>query len=973
MKVKSELRLSADDAWPPGFRFHPTDEELILYYLKRKICGRRLKLNIIADIDVYKSDPEELPAQSELRTRDRQWFFFSPRDRKYPNGGRSNRATAHGYWKATGKDRNITCNSRGVGVKKTLVFYRGRAPNGTRTDWVMHEYTMDEEELKRCQNVKDYYALYKLYKKSGPGPKNGEQYGAPFKEEEWADDECPDFNNSAERDISAKLHDEVVTVNDSRINGHIQSTLDEFDEFLRRIADEIVHDQPQIDDIAHFQSQVGEEETQSTMVDPSSREVVNPEPIRGLHPSGLQCDVQTSFDFTQSTTSQMQLHEPPAVTSAPNLQINEPLIIHEEDFLEIDDLIGPEPSVSNNDNSLETLQFEEAEFSLSEFDLFHDADLFLHDMGPINQEAVADPYMNALEYNSANQFDHQLQPTLDIAGQIVTQTWADDERRSIHTPAELNLGSFSPQPSGIVFESTNIPTQANENQNGNEGGGATNRFSSALWAFVESIPTTPASASENALVNRAFERMSSFSRARVNVRNTNVSAPIGAGTRTVGNIPYDATEEQLIEICQEVGPVVSFRLVIDRETGKPKGYGFCEYKDEETALSARRNLQGYEINGRQLRVDFAENDKGGDRNREQGRGGPGLAANVDPQKQVTGSVNHGESVHHQPIGLHIAITAAAVMAGALGGAQAGIQSNQNGLHSQSALANDPLTLHLAKMSRSQLNEIMSELKLMATQNKELSRQLLVARPQLPKALSSGTDNARNGDPPNGWFYYFQFLQMPNIRQTSGQPTQPPLHSSQRGQPPAVQTLPGLPPPSQNKMQSGLISKLQENQVAGLPQNSLVHNQFSALPQTRIQLPQHSNMPIVQPTMVPTQSAASALGSLSSRLQGQVANSSSLNQQMQPTLLQHSGQVGAASLGHGLQMVNPNATTQASILPSPPMLDASLQSQLPPEVESVLLQQVLSLTPEQLSSLPPEQQQQVIQLQQALRRDQIQPS
>ena len=56
-----------------------------------------------------------------------------------------------------------------------------------------------------------------------------------------------------------------------------------------------------------------------------------------------------------------------------------------------------------------------------------------------------------------------------------------------------------------------------------------------------------------------------------------------------------------------------------------------------------------------------------------------------------------------------------------------------------------------------------------------------------------------------------------------------------------------------------------------------------------------------------------------------------------------------------------------------LLVSTSQSQLPPEVESALLQQVLNLTPEQLSSLPPEQQQQVIQLQQVLRRDQIQPS
>ncbi|KAB0405361.1 hypothetical protein E2I00_014457, partial [Balaenoptera physalus] len=73
----------------------------------------------------------------------------------------------------------------------------------------------------------------------------------------------------------------------------------------------------------------------------------------------------------------------------------------------------------------------------------------------------------------------------------------------------------------------------------------------------------------------------------------------------VGNIPYEATEQQLKDIFSEVGPVVSFRLVYDRETGKPKGSGFCEYQDQETALSAMRNLNGCEFSGRALRVDNA--------------------------------------------------------------------------------------------------------------------------------------------------------------------------------------------------------------------------------------------------------------------------------------------------------------------------------------------------------------------------------
>lgn len=77
----------------------------------------------------------------------------------------------------------------------------------------------------------------------------------------------------------------------------------------------------------------------------------------------------------------------------------------------------------------------------------------------------------------------------------------------------------------------------------------------------------------------------------------------------VGNIPYEATEDQLKDIFNEVGSVVSFRLVFDRESGKPKGYGFAEYQDQETAMSAMRNLNGRELHGRPLRVDHATSEK----------------------------------------------------------------------------------------------------------------------------------------------------------------------------------------------------------------------------------------------------------------------------------------------------------------------------------------------------------------------------
>ncbi|XP_024190049.1 NAC domain-containing protein 16 [Rosa chinensis] len=247
--------VSADDLvivfrQQPGFRFHPTEEELVLYYLKRKICHKRFQLNIITETDVYKCEPEELPGLSLLQTGDLQWFFFNPRNCKYPNKPtRINRATRHGYWKVTGKDRTITNNSRSVGVKKTLVFYTGRAPSGNRTDWVMHEYTLHDEELKRCGNVPDAYALCKVYKKSGLGPKNGEQYGAPFKEEDCSDmDEVQETPvKQIENQISrAKGGVNPVTksysYSDSYEIPHPSSFDRDMEEFMKKIAGEAEHD-----------------------------------------------------------------------------------------------------------------------------------------------------------------------------------------------------------------------------------------------------------------------------------------------------------------------------------------------------------------------------------------------------------------------------------------------------------------------------------------------------------------------------------------------------------------------------------------------------------------------------------------------------------------------------------------------------------------------------------------------------------
>ncbi|CAA3028146.1 NAC domain-containing protein 17-like [Olea europaea var. sylvestris] len=554
MKVTPESGSGClgDAGFPPGFRFHPTDEELVVYYLKRKICRRRHHLDVIGETDVYKWDPEDLPGISKLKTGDRQWFFFSPRDRKYPNGARSNRATRYGYWKATGKDRIITCGPRAVGLKKTLVFYKGRAPSGERTDWVMHEYTLDEEELKRCRTAQDYYALYKVFKKSGPGPKNGEQYGAPFREEDWADDEL-DANGVVDQQNLEKQKIEILPVNSTQDNCQVPSPVHDLEEFMNRIAEDPIFVQPVGIDIDHELGQfVGVEGTQSTVLEDSVGHASLPARSTVLQPCSEQHNnVQASLDLAQSGTTQLQFYEVPEVTSAPNGCDGQPSVTEEdflEDFLEMNDLIGSEPTLNNLDNpldNLDNLRFDGLD-GLSEFDLYQDAPMFLHETVPVESGQISQPYwsnfdngvmnpisssLNNLENCAVN---YQLQPQLNDANDIGSQLWTEEQISSLLSDTDANRRLMPSPASGVVQQyqnhnqnrrdPVNHSTGANQIPSGEPDNVSRSWFSSAVWDFVESIPTTPASASESALVNRAFERMSSFSRLRINARNMNLAA-----------------------------------------------------------------------------------------------------------------------------------------------------------------------------------------------------------------------------------------------------------------------------------------------------------------------------------------------------------------------------------------------------------------------------------------------------------------
>ncbi|KAL6841468.1 hypothetical protein ACP4OV_028611 [Aristida adscensionis] len=165
----------------PGFRFYPTEEELISFYLRNKLDGVRLDdvERVVPVADVCALDPWLLPEahRGTCAGDGEPWFYLCPRQEREARGGRPSRTTPSGYWKAAGTPRWVyAADGRPIATKRIMVFYRGRAPAGTKTSWKMNEYrALDAAAAAHDAAPAPYhvlqtrseFSLCRLYTKSG--------------------------------------------------------------------------------------------------------------------------------------------------------------------------------------------------------------------------------------------------------------------------------------------------------------------------------------------------------------------------------------------------------------------------------------------------------------------------------------------------------------------------------------------------------------------------------------------------------------------------------------------------------------------------------------------------------------------------------------------------------------------------------------------------------------------------------------
>ncbi|KAG2689650.1 hypothetical protein I3760_09G148200 [Carya illinoinensis] len=193
-----------DEVLLPGFRFHPTDEELVGFYLQNKV-EKKLIINLdhlIKQINIYNHDPWDLPKVG--RVGEKEGYFFCRRGRKYKNSIRPNRVTGSGFWKATGIDKPIYSvdqeprDHECIGLKKSLVYYRGSAGKGTKTDWMMHEFRLpDSKSTNPNKNTStqeaEVWTLCRIFKRDVSNKK----YGSEWRKNEISKRSTPTHDSSS--------------------------------------------------------------------------------------------------------------------------------------------------------------------------------------------------------------------------------------------------------------------------------------------------------------------------------------------------------------------------------------------------------------------------------------------------------------------------------------------------------------------------------------------------------------------------------------------------------------------------------------------------------------------------------------------------------------------------------------------------------------------------------------------------------
>ncbi|XP_051132847.1 NAC domain-containing protein 104 [Andrographis paniculata] len=154
---------------PPGFRFYPTDEELVVHFLHRKANLLPFHPDIIPDLDLYPYDPWDLSGKA--MEEGKIWYFYSRRTQ--------NRVAGSGYWQPIGVEEQICSSSeqKVIGVKKHSAFYLGEPPHGVKSDWIMQEYRLPDScssssrSSRKRSSKKDYsrWVVCRVYESNNNG------------------------------------------------------------------------------------------------------------------------------------------------------------------------------------------------------------------------------------------------------------------------------------------------------------------------------------------------------------------------------------------------------------------------------------------------------------------------------------------------------------------------------------------------------------------------------------------------------------------------------------------------------------------------------------------------------------------------------------------------------------------------------------------------------------------------------------